>query len=315
MRADVGCSRINDDFDLRVLAMKFWLPLILFFTGAAPAFAQLQLPGAMTGPDSGAPAVTAAPKPKPKPKPAVKIATEESVVERELYLNGRYGRLEFGRAGKEINLRKLKLGGDLISKPGEKCEVDVVAGEPLTLKSEARLNGAPRYAVEAPACPFAFDVLDGAVLVARDAPVCEFKAADCRVTVGGLWGPSPNSFAPPRIKEFERGRTQAEQAMRDGFRSLLAAQKDKAEIRKVAGEQAGFSAEREMMCRDYAREDTHGFCGLRVTEARVASLRARLGKGADAAMAPKPKKKPKPKPKPVEGGAPMTLGPGMGGTF
>ena len=312
-RPDVGCCRINGDFNLRVLAMNFWLPLILFLAGATPVFAQLQLPGAMSGPDSGAPAVTSAPK--PKPKPVVKIPTEDSVVDRELYLNGRYGRLEFGRAGKDINLRKLKLGGDLISRPGEKCEVDVVSGEPLTLTNEARPNGVPRYAVEAPACPFAFDVLDGAVLVARDAPVCEFKAADCRVNVGGLWGPSPNSFAPPRVKEFERGRTQAEQAMRDGFRSLLAAQKDKEEIRKVAGEQAGFSAEREMMCRDYAREDTHGFCGLRVTEARAASLRARLGKGADAAMAPKPKKKPKPKPKPVEGGAPMTLGPGMGGTF
>lgn len=290
-----------------VTHMKFWLPLLLILAGIAPASAQLQLPGAFTGADPGPPPTDGLPKAKPRPAP-VRVPGEESLLERELYLNGRSGRLEFARAGKDLVIRKLKMTGDVLSRPGESCEVDVVSGDPIALKSEGRPNGVIRYSLALPACPFAFDVLDGAALADNGRAACEFKAADCRVDPAGFWGPTPNAFTPARIKDFERARVSAEHAMRDGFRAMLAAAKGKEETRKVAGEQAGFSAEREMICRDYAREETHGFCGLRVTEARAASLGARLGRTVSSEP-PKPKKKPKPRP--VEIAPPAATG----GTF
>ncbi len=39
-------------------------------------------------------------------------------------------------------------------------------------------------------------------------------------------------------------------------------------------EQAGFSSEREVICRNYLGEDIHGFCALRITEARALALQA-----------------------------------------
>ena len=47
-------------------------------------------------------------------------------------------------------------------------------------------------------------------------------------------------------------------------------------VKDIAADQAGFSAKRDEICRDYVREDQHGFCSLRVTEARALSLSAKL---------------------------------------
>ena len=41
-------------------------------------------------------------------------------------------------------------------------------------------------------------------------------------------------------------------------------------------DQKGFAEQRDELCRDYAKESVHGYCALRVTEARVALLRTRL---------------------------------------
>ena len=41
-------------------------------------------------------------------------------------------------------------------------------------------------------------------------------------------------------------------------------------------DQKGFAGQRDELCRDYAKESVHGYCALRVTEARVALLRTRL---------------------------------------
>ena len=101
-----------------------------------------------------------------------------------------------------------------------------------------------------------------------------------------------------RAKEMEKARPKAETTMRANFKALLSnAGKDKIAIKKIAGEQAGFSSEREMLCRDYANETVNGFCALRITEARAASLAARLAGASGTVHAEvKPKKKPKPKP-------------------
>ena len=41
-------------------------------------------------------------------------------------------------------------------------------------------------------------------------------------------------------------------------------------------DQNGFAGQRDELCRDYAKESVHGYCALRVTEARAALLRTRL---------------------------------------
>ncbi|MBV8848965.1 MAG: hypothetical protein JOZ16_05210 [Methylobacteriaceae bacterium] len=262
---------------------------------AAPALAQLQLPGALGQP---APAGTAvapppeAPKEKPKP-PILRAPVEDAIVGRTLLRNGSTGTLVIERAGKELRVQKLALTGDQISKPSEHCRIEV-SGTPLALTSEGKGAGLSRYKIALEICPFSFDVLDGAVLASNGGKTCEFKAADCQVDPAGLWGPRPAEFNAERIKTFERERVHAENTVRADFRALLAAAgKDKQQTKALASEQAGFSSEREEKCRTYAGEEVHGFCALRFTEARAIALGSRLA-GVEEV-----KPKPKPKPKPV----------------
>jgi hypothetical protein len=72
-------------------------------------------------------------------------------------------------------------------------------------------------------------------------------------------------------------------------------------VKEVAAAQAGFSSLREETCRDYAREDQHGFCAARLTEAHALALRAKLYPNADDK--PPPRKRPPPR-KPVAAAPP-----------
>jgi len=259
---------------------RFLLTVLLFaLLAQAPARAQLMLPGAVqaTPPAAGntvqPPAGTAAGKPKPA---GLKPPTEETILGHELSLDGSAGAIAFQRgADKGVEITRLSLAGEEISHPGEQCRVDVVSEAPIETKFSGRPDGVPRYEVEIAACPFSFDVLDGAVIVTRVPPTCDFPAADCRAAPAGFWGPPANSFGPDQVKQLERERGYAESAMRAEFRALLtSAGKDKQEVKKVAGEQAGFSSERDVICRNYSGEDVHGFCALRITQARVLALQA-----------------------------------------
>lgn len=212
-----------------------------------------------------------------KAKPAdVKPPGEETILGRELARDGLAGGIIFQRdSNKLIELTHLTIPGEAISHPGEPCRVDVVAQAPIPTKFSGRPDGVSRYEVEIGACPFSFDVLEEAVLVTRTPQTCDFAAADCRVDPTGLWGPQGRSIGPDQEKLFERERGRAEISMRAKFHALLASVgKDKNAIKKIAGEQAGFSSAREVICRDYAREDAHGFCALRITQARVLALQA-----------------------------------------
>jgi hypothetical protein len=266
---------------------------------APPVFAQLQLPGALGQP---APAGTVAPPPeapKEKPKPPIlRAPSEDGVVGRTLLRNGTTGMLVIERAGKDLRVQKLALTGDQISKPNEHCRVEV-SGTPLSLTSEGRPAGLSRYKLALEICPFSFDLLEGAVLASNGGKTCEFKAADCQVDPAGLWGPRASELGPERVKEFERERAHAENTVRADFRALLAAAgKDKQQTKAVAAEQAGFSSEREEKCRTYAGEDAHGFCALRLTEARAIALGARLAGVEEVKPKARQPRKAKPAPPP-----------------
>ena len=67
---------------------------------------------------------------------------------------------------------------------------------------------------------------------------------------------------------------------------------DPAKSSALAKEQERFAADREDVCRNYAKESVHNFCATRLTEARAAFLKARFDEAAPAAGA---KEKPAPK--------------------
>jgi hypothetical protein len=279
------------------------LAALALASAATAALAQpLQLPGAQPfnapGTQQAAPSQPGAPAaPRPPSMPAIKVAGEDAILGKTLHRHGHHGEAVFSKTATGYGL-KLNLDGFQSANLVEPCAVSF-GDAPLPVTALGRPAGVPRYKLEAPICPIVFDVLDGAFLVVEPTEPCVVQAAQCRIDPRGLWGPDTRTVAG-QAKEIEKARGSAERAVREGYRTLTA-KSDAVEQRVVAREQAGFSAEREMICRDFQREGQFGFCGARITEARAASLRARLGLNTE----PKPAAKPKPRPKP----APLPLAP------
>ena len=241
---------------------------------AGPAWAQMLLQGAVGAPKPAAKASLAV---RPRPPGGMQLPREETLLGHDLVQGGAAGRILFKRDAGALKLAHLSLVGEALSKPGEGCQLDVVAADAIALRPAGRPAGLLRYDVAFPACPFSFDVLDGAVLVAANGS-CDFVAADCRVSAAGLWGPPARAFDARGAQNLAHALVATEARMRADFRALIArAGKDQGAVKAVAREQAGFSSEREMLCRDYAGEPTHGFCALRATEAKLFDLQARLG--------------------------------------
>ena len=263
------------------------LPILAAMVFTVPASAQLMLPGAVTGKPlaagkakSGilrlAPGKTRRPRAGGGESGSLgKAPDAEAIVGRPLALNGAAGKLELARHDKQLVVKTLTLTGEQTARPGEACEVKLDLPAPLVAKAAGQPSGLSRYDVALEACPFSFDVLDDAVMLSSPALTCEFKQAECQVAVAGLWGPSPATFTPARIKEIEHARTRWEAAVRASFRDAVARAKDKGEVKDAAREQAGFSSQRETQCRDYASEDKFGFCAARMTQARAFALHAR----------------------------------------
>ena len=266
--------------------------------------------GELTGPSG--------PVAPPPPKPIVlKAPTEDSVIGRELKLNGGAGSLRLERTGRADLRAQITLAGTKVSEPTEACTVPLGDGQPIAAASQGRADGLPRYEVQAPVCPITFDVLDGAVLVKAPAEACVFQALDCRVDPQGMWGPDPNSLLP-RARDIEDARGTADKAVRENYRAL--AQKAGPQgVRPVVAEQAAFSADRETMCRSYRREAAHGFCNARFTEGRAIVLASRLGllptvpePGAQAPPRPRPPRQaaqPVPPPAQQQQPGPLTANP------
>ena len=293
----------------------FWR-VFLFIGGlalaTAPACAQLALPGA--APAGSAATSSAAPKPK-KVRSAAKgeknataaksaLMSEqgvESIDGRPLLLNGGAGLLQLSGRGNSLQVDKLSLAGEGVSDSSQRCVVNIVGEKPIAATSEGRPDGLARYAVDVPACPFAFDVADGAVLVPSQITACVFKAADCQTSPGGLWGPDGNALEADAAAIGKR-RTQAENAMARALHALEERAKDSADAANLVREQGGFIGERDDICRDYVKEAAHGFCAATVTAARAELLAARLAalptpdKADKSAKSEKPAKHKKPKP-------------------
>lgn len=255
---------------------------------AAPALAQMALPGAVAPTPEG---TITSPTPKPKKKsfgdvagangPAImpKAPSEDTIIGKSLRRDGGGSAIELARVGDDLQVAKLTLAGDHLSRSGEECRVDV-AGMPLKLAKRDSNAGLRRYQVEFPACAFTFDVLDGAILVTNDGKACEIKQADCRADPEGLWGMGETEFDPKKAAEMLGARARVEKSVRSNFRALYDRYKKEKELRSyIVREQAGFSSWREEVCRSYAKESDFGYCALRLTEARALVLGAQLAAG------------------------------------
>ncbi len=286
-------------------ALAVGVPAIgMFACGSAAA--QMMLPGANNGNAIGAPpreSGTEPSGPAPLRPTPVKAPDETAILGQTLSRDGKDGKIKFDMAGNDLALTGLTLLGEKISKPQQACSVSVAITKPIVLTPAGRPSGTLRFDVPLQSCPFTIDVLDGAVLVSRADPTCDFPAADCRVTPGGLWGPTVDEITPERASELERERLRLETAMRSNFRVLIKrAGKDRAAVKDIARDQAAFSSQREMTCRDYDREAVHGFCSTQITQARALALVAKFG-GLDERPA-EPRRKPShPKPKVRSAGA------------
>jgi hypothetical protein len=223
------------------------------------ARAQLVLPGAVGSP----------------PSSAEFASSEAAVVGRPLRLDGNHGQLLLSSHGKLLRIDKFSLPGEVISTPSRKCLIEIIGKAPIETKSLGRPDGLERYEAEIPACPFSFDLLDGAVLVPAQNAACVFQAADCQASPSGLWGPDAASLESD-AKSIERQRALAETAAAGFLHALEARLKGRPEAEDVAREQSDFIARRDDVCRDYDKESAHGYCASRMAQSRAALLKARI---------------------------------------
>ena len=255
--------------------------LLFLVCGALqPAHGQMQLPGATNGIAAGTqPSIPSeAGEPRVSKPVALTPPSEDTILGHPLSLDGNKGTMTFDHVGDDLALTKLILMGDKISKPGQACSIEVSMVSPVIATTGGHPNGAFRFDVPLTACPFSIDILDGAVLASRPDPSCDFVAADCRITPGGLWGPTAADISAKQVKDLEHQRVRIETAMRTNFHALLKqAGKDRAAVKAIARDQAAFSSDREMTCRDYQQESVHGFCSTKITEARSLALLAKFG--------------------------------------
>ncbi len=271
------------------------------------ALAQLALPGAVAPAPEGSIASEPGKKPRARvsgdddaargPAIAPKPPSEESIIGKPLQLDGTRSTIEFQRGGADLQVKRLTLLGDRIARSGETCAIEV-EGMPMRLTARDSDKGLRRYQLDFPACPFTFDVLDGAILASNNGKACELKQADCRADPGGLWGMGDKEFDPKRSKDMLGTRARVEKTVRADFRALYDKNKKDLPLRKyLVREQAGFPAWREEICRSYAHESDYGYCALRLTEARALALGTQLAKGvklppgAETALADETEKK------------------------
>ncbi|MDB5593755.1 MAG: uncharacterized protein JWM36_716 [Hyphomicrobiales bacterium] len=247
------------------------LPILLLgLAGAGPVSAQVVLQGAVS--DSAVPPPVTTGTGQRAAAPSLRPPGEDAVSGRDLVQSGSSGSMRLEGGDKTLRIVRLSFKGDLISSPGEACQVDVPGG--AALEAAGRPAGVLRYKAALPMCPITLDILDGAVSVSGE--ICAVTAADCSIDPSGLWGPPGGSIRGDQLPRIERARRQADEQTRASFKALLAATKDKTETKRIASGQAGFSSRREEVCTHYQRESVHGFCAARLTEARAFALRAEL---------------------------------------
>jgi len=275
---------------LPILLALALAPLLASMAAPAPARAQLALPGAVEAPTAQGQTL-APPTPHKAPRadptglgPAIrpKPPTESAVLGQTLSLDGARGAIVIEKNDGALAVTRLLLTGAKISQPNQTCSVAMGEDGPIKLTPLGAPEGATRFELDSSACPLQLDLLGGALRVSTPFGACAFTQADCRADVAGLWGPPGASFSASQVKTFERERAGLEKSLQARFRELVKAFKKKPDLAGQAVKaQADFAASRAQTCRDYDKEEVHGFCALRLAEARDLALQARLADARD----------------------------------
>ena len=276
--------------------------------GLSGANAQLALPGAAPAASKGTTATvrakdaSAAKKGAARTGKGAKTAAAAApdvanLAGQPLLHNGGMGLLQISGDASTARIDKLRLAGETVSDPTQRCVVDIVGEKPIAATAVGRPDGLERFEADVPACPFAFDVLNGAALVPPQITACVFKAADCQTNPSGLWGPDGSSLEKDAAG-FARQRADAEKSMAKVLRAIEDRADNNPDAANLLRDQSAFAGQRDDACRDYVKESAHGYCATRLTEARTALLEARLdalgpatGAKADKSTAEKKRKK------------------------
>ncbi len=267
---------------------------------ASEAGAQLVLPGAAPATAAGAKSTPAKARTSGASKSAGASAKSvkpgavpgvAAIAGRPLMLNGKSGLLQISGDDKGATIDKLQLAGESVSDSSQHCVVDIVGENPIKATSVGRPDGLERFEAAVPACPFSFDVLDGAALAPSQITACVFKAADCQTGPGGLWGPDGASLVGDAAT-FAKERVEADKAMAKAVRAIQARAADNPDAADLIRDQNGFAGQRDDTCRDYVKESVHGYCALRLTQARAVLLETRLSEFAAAAAGKTASEKP-----------------------
>jgi hypothetical protein len=213
--------------------------------------------------------------PKSKGPPTLSLPGVETVIGRDLLLSGANGLLRLSGQAGSLQIERFTMLGEVISDPKQLCLIDVRGETAILTEDLGRPEGLQRFAAEIPACPFEFDILNGAVLVSRQLQACVFKAADCQANPEGLWGPDGASLTTD-TKAKKEARARAEAKMSAIYQALTSRLNDQSKADTLTDDQSRFLSDRDETCRGYSHEDEHGFCALRLTEARATLLKARL---------------------------------------
>ena len=142
--------------------------------------------------------------------------------------------------------------------------------------SVGRPDGLERFEADVPGLPFAFDVLDGAVLVPAQITACVFKAADCQTSPGGLWGPDATELQKDAATIEEapigRGKGDGQGSARD-----RGARQGQSRRRRISfATRTGLLARGTTPAVATSRKARSAIAPRSLTEARAALLEARL---------------------------------------
>lgn len=265
----------------------------------APAFGQLQLPGAVAPtPQGGSSSSSQGARPGghsgaaspggavPRSMAASTLRRwEDGLPGRTLRYLGQQGSIVISRAGTGYTIAMTGVGrrGNDIRNI---CTPNL--GQ-VALTAAGRPQGLPRFEAAFPGCTIVLDLLSDVALVSAPGGACQFPD-DCVVDPTGLWGPNDREI--PADREIERARGVAERRLNDARRMLQQRLRTTPEGRTFLQEQAGFPANRERVCRNYGTSDIGpGFCALKYTEARGEALASRLGAPSAEDGAPPPQRR------------------------
>lgn len=252
---------------------------------AARPTVRAQIPGRLQAEGRPVPRRALSPAPKtpatkayaPKSMAGLRSSPDlASLAGQDLMQNGHQGLMRISKQADGYVISALVLHGADMSDPDKSCMVKLHLIQPLPLQSLANQDGAARYTVGFPACPFSFDVLHRSVLVHKMPQACVFSQADCATRPQGLWGPDSATLGPKQAAANDRARGAAERRMRTLFVMLMRAIRGTVARDHLARDQARFTTHRVMVCRSYARDAVEDFCALRLTEARGMALDAAL---------------------------------------